>query len=96
MNTKALIESTGWKIGYAEFVKRDGTIRKMWFTSKIHSSHFCGGERAYDPDEKRLTFVRDIHLPSKDCIRAIRWDAIKKLAVRGNTYTEKQLSGKGK
>lgn len=95
MNAKSLIKSTGWKIGYVEFVRRDGTLRKMWFTSKIHSSHLKNGDRAYNPNEKRLSFVRDIRL-STDCVRSIRWDAVKKLTVNGKTYVDKQLNGRKK
>lgn len=80
-----LIKSNGVLIGYVEFVKRDGTLRKMWFQSHIPVEYLAGGDRVYDPEQYRLTWVRDILLPGC-AVRSIRWDAVRFLSVRNKKY----------
>lgn len=91
MNTKQkrirkLIKSTGYKIGYARFIKQNGDLREMWFQSKIAPSLLKGGPRKYNPDEKHLCWVRDIMEPDHDCIRSIKWDNVICLAIRHKRY----------
>jgi len=88
-----LIKSTGLHIGYVEFVKRNGEKRCMWFQSRFPAKAFRGGERVYNPTERQITLVRDIHKLTKDCIRAIRWEAVTYLAVNGKTYRSQQQEG---
>lgn len=84
-----LIRSTGRQIAYVEFVKQDGTFRRMWFQGYIPERLLKGGPRAYDPDEHRLTWVRDIMLPASDCIRSIKWDNILCLSTKHRRYKVK-------
>ncbi len=83
-----LIKSSGTHIGYVEFIKRTtGKIRPMWFQGKITKKNLKGGNRAYSPTQKHLTFVFDI---MKKGIRSVPWENVLKLSVNGKTYiTEK-------
>ena len=86
-----LVASVGYRIGYAYLKKRDGSWRSMWFHSLIPQRLLAGGELPYNKTEKRISIVRDIMKEENDCIRAIRWDAVKILSVNGTTYIRKEI-----
>ena len=80
-----LMKSTNTRIAYVEFVKRDGTVRKMWFKTTWIKEHYKDGRLPYNPDRLGITIVRDIHLHEEDCLRAIRWDSVLHLTAHGIT-----------
>lgn len=86
IQARNLIKRCGYHIGYVEFVKLDGTYRKMWFQGKISPRLLKGGDRAYNPEEHQLSWVRDIMLPAEDCVRSVKWYNIKKLSVNNERY----------
>jgi hypothetical protein len=80
-----LIKSTNTRIAYAEFIKRDGTVRRIWFTTRWRKEYLKDGQLPYTPERHGITIVRDIHLPEEDCLRAIRWDSVIHLTAHGIT-----------
>jgi hypothetical protein len=77
---RKLIASTGKRIGFVKFIKRDGTLREMWFQSDIPPKVLSGGELPYSKEEKHISIVYDIE---KKQPRAIRWESVQNLSVCG-------------
>lgn len=86
INYDKIIKSAKYSIGFCKHTKKDGNVRNIWFHGMIHPSNLKGGPRKYNPKLKRLTWVRDVKLPKKKCVRSIKWDSIIKLTVNGKTY----------
>ena len=80
-----LMRSTNTRIAYVEFVKRDDTVRKMFFTTRWIKEIYKDGQLPYNAENKGITIVRDIHLPYDNCLRAVRWDSVLHLCVNGIT-----------
>jgi len=70
------------QIGYVEFTKADGSLRKMSFSciSAAQKAEFVGRPR-YNAADVNASVVRDIAIKSHHNIRTIKWDRIKYLCV---------------
>ena len=86
VNVPDLLKSAESRICYLEFIKRNGEGRRMWAIPKIKKGLLSGGPRAYDPEEYRITVVRDMFLDDENCLRAVRWDSVTLISVGRKTY----------
>lgn len=73
----------GGKIFSVEFIKKDGTIRKMTCRLGV-TKHLKGGELTYNAAEKNYLIVYDIKTEN---YRTINLNTLQKLTFEGNTYT---------
>jgi len=81
-----ILKSTGSKIAYCKFQKRDGSIRKMSYKciSKKYIKGKQGSGPVYNARKKGITHVYDVH---NHGIRAIRWDSVIEIGVNRQKYT---------
>lgn len=79
MNAKELIESSNGKIFSVDFIKKDGTLRKMRARTGV-KKYLKGGKQAYNPTEYGLVNVFD--MDAKD-YRSIRVDNVVRIKVNG-------------
>ena len=82
METKKIRQLVGNKIFTAEFLKKDGTLRKMNCRLGV-TKHLKGGELKYNPDEYNYLPVFDLQAGE---YRTINLNTLKKLTVEGVTY----------
>jgi hypothetical protein len=65
-----------------EFIKKDGSVRKMNCRFNV-KSHLKGGELAYDPSEYDLMTVFDM---DKKNYRMINLETIQSLSIKGEEF----------
>lgn len=84
MNTeiKHLRELVGNKIFSAEFIKKDGSLRKMVCRLGV-KKHLKGGELGYDAEALNYLTVFDIQ---SEEYRTINVNTLKRITIDGVTY----------
>lgn len=84
MNTeiKHLRELVGSKIFSVEFVKKDGSLRKMVCRLGV-KKHLKGGELKYNPEE--LNYLTVFDLQSEE-YRTINVNTLKRITIDGVSY----------
>jgi len=81
-NAEKLIKSSNGSIFSCEFVKGDGSIRKMTCRLGV-KKHLKGGTLSYDPSELNMIPVFDL---TKRDYRMIRLDTLRSLTMDGRTF----------
>ena len=83
MKSEKLKQILGDKIFYCEFLKKDGTIRKMKARLGV-TKHLKGGQMKYSPQDHNNLVVFDME---KRDYRTIKADNLIKIKARGFTYS---------
>lgn len=83
MKVDKLKSIVGDKIFYCEFIKKDGTIRKMKARLGV-TKHLSGGQLKYDAASQGNLIVFDME---KREYRTIKTDNIVRMKARGFTYS---------
>lgn len=73
----------GVKIFSVEFLKKDGTLRKMTCRFGV-KKYLKGGELTYDANKKNYLIVYDL---KEESYRTINLNTLQKLTFEGNEYT---------
>jgi hypothetical protein len=79
----AFKELVGGKIFSVEFIKKDGTIRRMTCRFEV-KKYLKGGSLAYDAASLNYLTVFDME---KKEYRTVNLNTLQKLTFEGNTYT---------
>lgn len=85
-----LINKHAGQIFSCEFIKKDGTLRKMVCRTGV-KKYLQGGSLAYDPIERGLVPVyevspKDSSIPKDDLYRMISLNTMQKLSINGREY----------
>jgi hypothetical protein len=81
------------RIGYCEYIKKDGTLRPIQFRFDV-KSYLKGGKLTYNPKDHGLMIVCDVRIAKENKLkgkqdspyRSINLATIKKLALNGQKY----------
>lgn len=80
---RSLLNESKGKIFSVQFTKKDGSLRRMVARTGV-TRHLKGGERAYNPEEKGLTFVFDMQ---KKAYRSINLSTVTSIRINGKEIT---------
>lgn len=82
-----LLDSVGTRFFSVDYIKDDGTPRKLTGLSRVKKD-LKGGERSWDPESKGKRFVWDRNAdPKRGRYRTLTLSTVTELRINGKKYT---------